>query len=190
MDNDNIQKIDFKQAMLDIARNLKNRGTNPNLIEKEATPNKIIDNLYVGDIDDAYNYDQLKKLGITHILAVGKFIEKRFPKDFTYRMLEIDDYSCTNIKQYFPENYEFLKNALENKGSILIHCWAGVSRSVTCMIAFLMEYKNISLDEATKIVKTGRKIAFPNDGFVRQLKTFEKELMNKKAKKEKEEKSG
>lgn len=56
---------------------------------------------------------------------------------------------------------------------------AGVSRSVALVLAFLIKKKGMSFDQAYSMVKGRRRIIHPNDGFVRQLKTYESQC-NKK----------
>ena len=53
---------------------------------------------------------------------------------------------------------------------------AGISRSASCVIAFLMKEKGMNFSEAFNFVQTKRDKAFPNIGFIRQLKDYEKEL--------------
>jgi hypothetical protein len=48
---------------------------------------------------------------------------------------------------------------------ILIHCTAGVSRSVTTVIWYLMRYENFTWEDAYALVRQKRSIAFPNPRF-------------------------
>ena len=59
---------------------------------------------------------------------------------------------------------------------VLIHCQHGVSRSASFAIAYTIKKKGISFDEAKQFVKSKRQGIDPNDGFVEQLKMFEKSL--------------
>lgn len=59
---------------------------------------------------------------------------------------------------------------LKEKRNIFIHCAAGVSRSASFTIAYLMRKNKMSFDEAYKYVKDRRKIIRPNSYFVEQLK--------------------
>ena len=70
-------------------------------------------------------------------------------------------------------------------GKTLAHCVAGISRSVTICIAYLMQFKNanknnknISPEEALKYIKVRRPISKPNKAFMAQLRQFEKRLDN------------
>ena len=50
------------------------------------------------------------------------------------------------------------------------HCAAGVSRSASILIAYLMREKKMKYQEAHDFVKSKRSIIIPNSGFVQQLK--------------------
>lgn len=50
---------------------------------------------------------------------------------------------------------------------------AGVSRSSTVVIAFLMHAKKLLLEEAYHLVKQARPSAKPNDGFWKQLVDYD-----------------
>lgn len=55
----------------------------------------------------------------------------------------------------------------------MVHCFAGISRSATIVIAYLMHHFDWKLERAFSIVKALRKQVKPNEGFLRQLKEFE-----------------
>lgn len=57
---------------------------------------------------------------------------------------------------------------------MLIHCSAGVSRSVTIIIAYLIGNRDMTFDEAFEVVKNKRTEANPNIGFIEQLKNYDK----------------
>ena len=66
--------------------------------------------------------------------------------------------------------YYYLSNP---NSKILIHCYAGVSRSSTVAIALMMRLFNISAEEAFQIAKRGRDIVNPNQGFVDALYRYQ-----------------
>lgn len=63
-----------------------------------------------------------------------------------------------------------------SKPVILVHCAQGVSRSVAVVMAFLMQYRNMSLIDAFNTIKKSRPFIMPNHGFVEQLRCFEASL--------------
>ncbi len=54
---------------------------------------------------------------------------------------------------------------------------AGASRSATIVIAYLMWNKKWKFEQALNYVKLKRPIICPNDGFLKQLKMFDKLLI-------------
>ena len=59
-------------------------------------------------------------------------------------------------------------------GKVLVHCQAGVSRSVTITVAYIMLHSRMSMMDAFKYVKSCRSIVAPNFNFMGQLMEFEK----------------
>lgn len=68
------------------------------------------------------------------------------------------------------------EQARTSNSVILIHCMAGVSRSVTLTIAYLMNYFGLSMQLAYQLVKDKRPAISPNLNFMGQLVAFEQEL--------------
>lgn len=61
-----------------------------------------------------------------------------------------------------------------------MHCRMGKSRSVTIICAYLIGRVGMSADNALNFLRRKRKGASPNEGFMYQLKKYEKELMKGK----------
>ena len=150
----------------------KVRGYIQPYISTDFMVNKITDCIYIGDISSAFNRDELKKLGITHILSAILGVDPPFPNDFTYMNVHIRDVTKEPLSQHLDECVEFIEQAVNNGERILIHCMAGKSRSVSIVIAYLIK-QGMSFTEAYDLVKFYRRVANPNQGFVKQLVTYE-----------------
>lgn len=57
-----------------------------------------------------------------------------------------------------------------------MHCLAGISRSVTVTVAYLMQTLHKSLDEAYDLVRAQKSNIAPNFNFMGQLLDFERQL--------------
>nr|XP_055118752.1 dual specificity protein phosphatase 22 isoform X6 [Symphalangus syndactylus] len=99
-------------------------------------------------LTDARDAEQLSKNKVTHILSVH---------DSARPMLEGVKYLC------IPAADSPSQNLL-----------AGVSRSVTLVIAYIMTVTDFGWEDALHTVRAGRSCANPNMGFQRQLQEFEK----------------
>ncbi|CAF1559517.1 unnamed protein product, partial [Didymodactylos carnosus] len=149
--------------------------------------------VYVGGELAARTLSNIYSNDIRCIINVAREIPHvQYPPHIESIKINIDDMSTYYIKKYFDKIADKIyQNEIVNKRKTLIHCQAGISRSVTCIIAYLMKYKNMSLIQAYNYVKYKRQAAKPNQGFWKQLQKYENELaqINDKKKAEKYKKN-
>ena len=62
-------------------------------------------------------------------------------------------------------------------GRVFVHCQAGISRSATICLAYLMHTQRVKLDEAFDFVKQRRHVISPNLAFMGQLLQFETDVL-------------
>ncbi|XP_043315976.1 dual specificity protein phosphatase 9 isoform X1 [Cervus elaphus] len=141
-------------------------------------PVQILPNLYLGSARDSANVESLAKLGIRYILNVTPNLPNLFEKngDFHYKQIPISDHWSQNLSQFFPEAIAFIDEALSQNYGVLVHCLAGVSRSVTVTVAYLMQKLHLSLNDAYDLVKRKKSNISPNFSFMGQLLDFERSL--------------
>ncbi|XP_066254419.1 dual specificity protein phosphatase 14-like isoform X2 [Euwallacea similis] len=96
-----------------------------------------------------------------------------------FHRVNVLDSSDSNISQYFDEVADVIEQVAASGGRTLIHCLAGISRSATFCIAYLMKHRRISLLEAYNYVKARRPRIKPNCGFFKQLIKYEKSMFIK-----------
>lgn len=132
---------------------------------------KIIDGVYLGSINSVYDYEEMKKIGITHIISV---VAGFYPSDdnFNYLILNALDTENTNLREYFEKCNQYIDEALENDNKVLIHCMAGRSRSVTILCAYIIKKFGMNVENALKSIKNKRDIIEPNQGFLKQLEQY------------------
>ena len=141
---------------------------------------KITENLYLGSITVAQQRDFLRnQLDITHIVNCTEQ-KNPYPTHFKYIQVKIPDTATQDILLHFGHINEFVRNAFNQKGKVLIYSDQGVSRSAAFLMAFLMEQYRWSIFESFIFVKEKRYIIHPNIGFVRQLHTYGNRLKAKR----------
>lgn len=72
--------------------------------------------------------------------------------------------------------FSFTEEAYQSGQGVLVHCQAGVSRSATIVIAYLMKHTLMTMTDAYKYVRSRRPVVSPNLNFMGQLLEFERDL--------------
>ncbi|KAF5750297.1 dual specificity protein phosphatase 12-like [Tripterygium wilfordii] len=84
----------------------------------------------------------------------------------------IRDMESENLLDYLDVCFNFIEES-RKEGSVLVHCFAGVSRSAAIIMANLMKTERLSQEDALESLRQSRETVCPNDGFLDQLKMFE-----------------
>ena len=137
--------------------------------------NRIIGNLYLSDYEAAINYDYIRGLNITHIVTIGRELTRPF-EHIDYYYISLADHPDENISEHFERVNEFILRNITAGKNVLVHCRAGISRSATLVIAYLMSRFDMPLRFAFAYVRARRPQIRPNFGFVAQLQAYDKVL--------------
>ncbi|KAI9022079.1 protein-tyrosine phosphatase-like protein [Hyaloraphidium curvatum] len=147
-------------------------------LERRRNLDRIISGLYIGDIHAAHEKDVLKELGITHILTAVEFCDPAHPQDFEYLYLPLEDVEYEDIQRHFSEAFRFIDSARKAGGKVLVHCFAGISRSSTLACYYISRKFDVPpVPTALGFLRVHRPEVEPNYGFIRQLEdAFERRL--------------
>ncbi|XP_027034030.2 dual specificity protein phosphatase 19b [Tachysurus fulvidraco] len=129
--------------------------------------------LLLSSQDAASDMETLKKFKVSHVLNVACGVSNSFPEQFIYETVPITDLPETQLTSYLPQCFEFIDNARKQDGIVLLHCNAGVSRSASVAIAYLMAKNKLPFQDAFHRVKSARPSIQPNAGFLIQLKEYQ-----------------
>ncbi|KAI4348591.1 hypothetical protein L6164_009299 [Bauhinia variegata] len=77
-----------------------------------------------------------------------------------------------DLLDYLEVCLDFIDQS-RKEGSILVHCFAGVSRSAAIVTAYLMRTEHLSQEDALDSLRQSCESVYPNDGFLEQFKMFE-----------------
>lgn len=125
--------------------------------------------LYLSDYVAAGNINNLKERQITRVISLGGMndhVDYTVHDDVEYLFVYIDDGDEEPIHQHFDECNKFIE---DGSSSVLVHCRAGISRSATIVMAYLIHTHCMTCQEAYTYVKQRRACVNPNDGFYSQL---------------------
>ncbi|XP_039958896.1 dual specificity phosphatase 29 isoform X1 [Bactrocera neohumeralis] len=159
---------------------------------------EVYPGIYIGDVAAAKNKSFLRMMGITHVLNAAEGCRygqvdtghsyyrdmpsiRRNNKDtiFRYMGFPMVDAPTTDISRYFYVAAKFIDSAISSGGKILVHCLVGMSRSATCVLAYLMICRKMTASDAIRKVRMRREIR-PNEGFLQQLADLDMELKRNK----------
>lgn len=155
--------------------------------------NEVYENIILGDGATALNKPLLRRLNITHVLNASCGTNPDLNLIDTnaefYNDVNIDFYGIYALDmptfplhQYFQSVADYIDSALYSGGRVFVHCRQGISRSATLVLAYLMIKKNMTAQQALRLVKASREIC-PNEGFLQQICDLNEMLhSNEKAK--------
>jgi len=148
----------------------------------------IIPNIYISNWTASADFNKLRDSQIRAILTV----ERRSKDSYTLSLYEqneidflqipIDDDPSVNISIHFDPTFDFINNHVMKGENVLIHCYAGISRSVSIVLNYLIRRLYIKAKDANAfigpetalaksldLIQKSRPVANPNKGFMVQL---------------------
>ncbi|KAH0623753.1 hypothetical protein JD844_006856 [Phrynosoma platyrhinos] len=141
-------------------------------------PVEILPFLYLGSAYHASKCEFLANLNITALLNVSRKSSEPLTDQYCYKWIPVEDSHTADISSHFQEAIEFIDCTRRSGGKILVHCEAGISRSPTICMAYLMKMKKFRLEEAFDYIKQRRSLISPNFGFMGQLLQYESEILS------------
>jgi hypothetical protein len=126
----------------------------------------------------AYNKHELEKAGITHIITLTPSAPNNFEDSIVYLRIDIHDTEKArdSLLPYFNVTNNFINKAREGGGKVMVHCWEGMSRSVSTIMAYLIKYHGMSVKSSLSLIEKTRPDADPNPRYRKGLKQYAKEL--------------
>eukprot|EP00455_Lapot_gusevi_P043355 TRINITY_DN5261_c0_g2_i5.p2 TRINITY_DN5261_c0_g2~~TRINITY_DN5261_c0_g2_i5.p2 ORF type:complete len:150 (+),score=45.17 TRINITY_DN5261_c0_g2_i5:32-451(+) len=73
------------------------------------------------------------------------------------------------ILSLFEEAFAWMENARNANGMIYVHCTAGISRSSSFVLYYMMRHLDLPLSTVLPLLKSIKPNVAPNPGFLRQL---------------------
>ncbi|XP_061445567.1 dual specificity protein phosphatase 14-like isoform X2 [Rhineura floridana] len=135
--------------------------------------------LYLCSGNAASNRHMVYSRAVTCVVNATMEIPNANWPDIDYVKVPVPDLPHAPLSLYFDSVADRIHQTGKKNGKTLVHCVAGVSRSASLCIAYLMKYHRLSLLDAHEWVKSRRPVVRPNVGFWRQLIEYERKLFGK-----------
>ncbi|WWC69001.1 uncharacterized protein I206_102937 [Kwoniella pini CBS 10737] len=161
-------------------------------------PSRILDFLYLGNLEHAGNAAMLEALGITHVVSVGESLinpnEMMDPyhgvegntlaqaanegKVNVLDLTDVRDDGNDPLRPVIARACAWIEAARREGGIVLVHCRVGVSRSASIVIAYMMQFERMGLMDAYMMCRARRLnvLIQPNLRFFHELFGWEVEL--------------
>ncbi|XP_030637376.1 dual specificity protein phosphatase 5 [Chanos chanos] len=144
----------------------------------QGKPVEILPFLYLGSAYHASRQDYLADLHISALLNVSRRDTQPSKGHYDYKWIPVEDSHTADISSHFQEAIEFIDRVKQAGGKVLVHCEAGISRSPTICMAYIMKTQRVRLEEAFDMIRQCRAIISPNFSFMGQLLQFESEVLS------------
>ncbi|KAL5965894.1 Dual specificity protein phosphatase 14 [Taenia solium] len=135
---------------------------------------RITDHLYLSSLQ-ALTPNRLRQMGVTQLISV---MADPIPGEVVaqverHTQIPVEDIDYSNLRRHFDEVADRIDREARRGGKTVVHCMAGISRSATMVLAYLVKHQGMSLYEAYEYVLSIRPCIHPNIGFWRQLISYE-----------------
>lgn len=134
-------------------------------------------NLFISGEALAMSEERLRQLGIGAIVACG--CKSHFPAKFLYHEVHVQDNANAMIGHLLRPAANFIAKALDAGKPVLVHCKAGICRSATVIIAYLLMHRRDlvgSVADALALVRAARTCAFPREEFLAACERLDAEV--------------
>jgi hypothetical protein len=151
----------------------------------DAIPSRVDVNkkLYLGSENHASSIDILNAIKVDLVINCTKNIPNYFDnldlysdRFIDYIRVPINDTASEDIGKYFEQTSKIIQKALDSDLTVFVHCKAGISRSASIVIAYIMWSENMSFEAAFAKLRAVRPCIDPNIGFSALLSEYSKKL--------------
>src|SRR5690606_26563295 len=119
--------------------------------------------IYISGIHALAHTERTRRMGIRAVLRVDNEDRyfRQWSSDFLLRDMPMDD-GMQISGDVLSQGAAFINSSLDSGLKVLVHCQMGISRSVTMVAAYLIEYEHMTLPDAIKLVMKRRAVASPH----------------------------
>jgi protein-tyrosine phosphatase len=142
------------------------------------TMTHIYRNVYIGDWASSVDKKLLIKNGIKKIICLNTKAKPRIALktyddwNIDHIYIHIKDDPNSDIGKFFGICNRLINENVEKGEAVLVHCTAGISRSSSIVIAWLMWLTSKPYRQILNYVQSKRTIVQPNIGFSHQLNQY------------------
>jgi len=146
---------------------------------------EIVPRIWIGSKKDALSEDFMRRHSIGMIVNCTVDVDAPFSRSILSMRIPVHDSPGYNdvfvqhVSNVVSKMHMFLRHT--TRQNILVHCFAGISRSASLVAAFLMSEYRISMVDAIRFIRSRKRETFgAGVNFMPMLQTIEKTVMKPK----------
>ena len=140
------------------------------------TADEVYPNLLIGNKAAAEDSYFLTKKRISHVINMAadsrtKFLVRPNREELSRRKIKLTEPKLKPedvMENIFESAGELIEQSLQEGRRVMVNCWQGASRSATVVLAYLIKYQGMKVEDALRMVKEKRDIR-PNNYFLQYL---------------------
>ena len=159
---------------------LEEVGTAGDPVRRSITwmPSMILDRkLYLGRTDQASDQQVIESLGITHILSTSRVRATKF-RNLVYILVNKASFT-TSSQECLGLTTNFILEALEGGGRVLVHGCDGFDQSAAVVTGALMRLQQATLEDCLWFLETCRPGVSISSNLLRTLANIEQEMFGR-----------
>lgn len=140
---------------------------------------RVDEHVFIGNNDAASDLEWITSTGIGYVVNCAKELPN-YHKSLVYVRLDLGDGqdekgTDDDLYRVVEGAYRYIVNIIKRtpNAKILVHCAAGISRSASIVVYYLMRKNGMGYDQALKHLRDARPIVSPNQWYERQLRDID-----------------
>jgi dual specificity phosphatase 12 len=131
--------------------------------------------LWVGSKHDSLNVKAATRHNVGLVINCTRDLPFKIPNVHHYRVPVNDDSTDWEVMaDHLPDVMSLIDESIQRGDSVLIHCYAGISRSASVAAAYLMHSNGLNASQAVRRIQAAKPETFSNGlNFYAALKYFE-----------------
>ncbi len=136
---------------------------------------KVTNNVFAGSSVRASDYAKMQKHNITHLIGFTQISNAGIQPQNTCTINKTDS-PYENIYSILKNTCDMIHGVVGMNGRVMVHCGTGLNLGPCILIAYLMQYQNMTLNEAYSYIKSMNPATKISEQFCQQLMQYDYEL--------------
>ena len=146
-----------------------------------ATAHRVAPRVFIGGYLAASDPETVRRMGVTRIVKMFGD-DASYPGGYhrhpgvAYAVFPALDVPWYDIREDAEAALRFVVEGVDAGERVLVHCHAGISRSATVVLLYLMTAYGLGLEPALAYLRDVRSVVNPNAGFMEYLRAADARL--------------